>query len=298
MTNLILVIFCFLTGYLLKRSERFPESSSKVLNGFVIYISLPALVLNHIHSITFGYELVYAAVMPWILFFSALVLFWTLHRFGLISRTVAGVLVLTCGLGNTSFVGIPLIQAYYGSDYVWVGIIADQLGTFLCLGTVGIVFAFYVKEGTFQFKRMGNMIFGFPPSIALMLGFLLRPLDYPIWFQEILVRLGDTLTPLALVSVGLQLSLRQVAGRGKFLGLGLGYKLFLSPLLIYAIYVLLLGRTELSTRVIIFEAGMAPMVTSTIIAIENGIEPELASLILGLGIVASFATSYALFFIL
>ncbi|MCC5814080.1 MAG: AEC family transporter, partial [Leptospira sp.] len=249
----------------------------------------------HIHSIDFTGELIYAALMPWIVFFLAFIIFWSLFLLGYISRKIAGVLILTAGLGNTSFVGLPLIQAYFGSEYLGVGIIADQLGTFLCLGTVGVVFAFYAKEGIFRFKEMGKMIFLFPPSIALILAVLLRPFEYPIWLSEILLRLGDTLTPLALFSVGMQLSLREAKGRKIILSIALVYKLIFAPIFIYILYKIVIGLEGTSTNVIVFEAGMAPMVTSSIIAIENDLEPELAALILGSGILLSFLTTYLLF---
>ena len=72
----------------------------------------------------------------------------------------------------------------------------------------------------------------FPPFIALLLAFALSGVDYPPWFASFLKRLGDTLAPLALVSVGLQLRLDQLAGNRATLGMGLGFKLVLGPLLL------------------------------------------------------------------
>lgn len=298
MSNLILVILCFFGGYVLKRSSRFPYGSHKALNGFIIHISLPALVLYHIHSIPLKGDLFLAGVMPWIVFFIALVLFWGLYKMDYISRKVAGALVLTAGLGNTSFVGLPLISAYYGSEYLGIALIIDQLGTFLCLGTVGVVFAFYAKDGVFRFSSMGKMVLFFPPSQALVLALLLRPYEYPVWLEDILQRLGDTLTPLALVSVGLQLSLSEIRDKLPKLSLALGYKLVLAPLIVFVVYVYGLGITGMNAKIIVFESAMAPMITSSILAMENDLEPDLSALILGLGIVLSLVTTSGLYFFL
>jgi predicted permease len=43
-------------------------------------------------------------------------------------------------------------------------------------------------------------------------------------FPDVLKRLGDTLAPLALFSVGVQLSFSDLKGRGKIIVLGLFYK--------------------------------------------------------------------------
>lgn len=295
MPNLILLLLCFAFGYILKRSERFPAGSFRVLNGFIIHISLPALILTHIHSLEFSTDLLFAIAMPWIIFVFASVLFWGLFLAGRISREVAAVLILTAGFGNTSFVGIPLIEAYFGAEYIGIGIIADQLGTFLCLGTVGIVFAIYAQEGVFRWKSMGKMVFLFPPSQALILAFFLRFWEYPEWLDLVLLRLGDTLTPLALFSVGLQLSLKEVKGNIFPLGIALSYKLILAPFIIFFLYRVIFQLEGRAVDVIIFEAGMAPMVTSSIIAIEKNLKPDLVALILGIGIFFSFISSGILY---
>ncbi len=51
-------------------------------------------------------------------------------------------------------------------------------------------------------------------------------------------------------------------------------------------------------KTLILEAGMAPMVTSSIVAIEKDIEPELAALMLGIGIPLSFISTAVLSYLL
>lgn len=282
----------------MRRNERFPAGSYKILNGFVIFISLPALVLYHIHELRWQSEMIFSALMPWILFLLSWVFFEILYKMGHLSRSVSRCLTITAGLGNTSFVGLPLIEAYYGPGELGTGILIDQLGTFLCLGTLGIVFIFYAKEGKFAPRQMGKLLLGFPPSIALLLAFLLRPWPYPEFLIEILSRLGDTLTPIALVSVGLQMNFKSLSGRIKSMGLGLFFKLILAPGILSLLYWNIFSLRGNLFSVTIFEASMAPMVTATILAIENDLEPELAGLMLGFGIPISLVSTYFVFQIL
>ncbi len=233
--------------------------------------------------------------MPWIVFLVAIVLFWIIYKMKLISRTTAGCLALTCGLGNTSFVGLPLIEAYFGKEFLGVGILLDQFGTFLTLGTIGIVFAFYAKSGTWNFKNMGKMIVFFPPSYALLIALVFHSFEYPDWLNKSLLRLGDTLTPLALFSIGLQLNPSHIKENIFKIGLGLSYKLVLAPFIILVLYFGFLDLKDKSFQVVVFEAGMGPMVTGTIVAIENDLDPDLAAVILGLGIILSFASTYLLY---
>jgi predicted permease len=50
------------------------------------------------------------------------------------------------------------------------------------------------------------------------------------------------------------------------------------------------GISSLTFEVSVLQAAMAPMVTSAILASDHGLDPELAALMVGLGIPLSFAT--------
>ena len=44
-----------------------------------------------------------------------------------------GGLILSGSLANTSFVGLPMIEAFYGVSFLGVGVLMDQLGTYTAL---------------------------------------------------------------------------------------------------------------------------------------------------------------------
>lgn len=205
-------------------------------------------------------------------------------------RKRVGALIMVAGLGNTSFVGLPMIEAYFGKEYLGVGIIADQLGSFMALSTLGILVSTLYSSGKVSPQQMARKVFMFPPFQALLLAFLLRPLPFPLWTVTILEKLGATLTPLALVSVGFQLHFGGIREVAKPLASGLAYKLLLAPVLIWFLYSVILGASGTVTRVTIFEAAMAPMITAGIIAIDHDLEPRLVTLMLGVGIPLSFVT--------
>lgn len=50
--NLLLLAACFAAGIVLRRSGRLPENAHASVNGFIIHVSLPALVLRHVHGLT------------------------------------------------------------------------------------------------------------------------------------------------------------------------------------------------------------------------------------------------------
>ena len=290
MNNLILLILCFIAGVLLHRYKRMPVNTPAVLNSFILHISLPALTLLYVHDLHMSGDVVLMAAMAWIYFALSVVFFWWVGRWMALPRATVGALMLTGGLGNTSFVGLPMIEAYYGHEGLASGIIVDQLGSFLVLSTLGITVAGIYSTGRPTAKAMAMRVLRFPPFFALIIALCLIPMNYPDWLTIILKRMGDTLAPLALLSVGFQLRLGHLAGNGKKLVVGLGFKLVLAPLVMFLLYVPLLGAHGQAIQITLFEAAMPPMITAAIIATEHDLDPPFATLMVAVGLIVSFVT--------
>jgi predicted permease len=290
MNNLLLLIVCFVIGMLLHRYKRMPVNTPAVLNTFIIHVSLPALTLLYLHDLKLSGNVGLMAAMAWLLFALSAGFFWLVGRWLNLPRGTVGALMLTGGLGNTSYVGLPMVEAYYGHQGLVSGIVVDQLGSFLVLSTLGITVAGLYSSGRPGVVQMARRIVLFPPFIALVLALLLIPVDYPEWLTVILKRMGDTLAPLALLAVGFQLRLGHLRGNGRNLALGLAFKLILAPLVLFLLYVPLFGAHGQAIQVTLFEAAMPPMITAAILATEHDLDPPLATLMVAVGLVISFAT--------
>ena len=116
------------------------------------------------------------------------------------------------------------------------------------------------------------------------------PFDYPAWLDELLKRLGATLVPLALVSVGYQLQLSQVRGKALALTVGLVFKLIVAPALILLLFAGLMRNDWQVLSVTVFEAAMGPMIGASIVAMDHDLDPPLVTLMVGVGIPLSFLT--------
>jgi malate permease and related proteins len=291
MENLILLLFCFAAGNVLQRTQRMPNNTSAVLNAFIINIGLPAMALGYLHGIALDGPLAFAALMPLILFLCAVALLWPMARVLGLPRRTTGCVILVGGLANTSFVGIPMIEAFYGPEFIGVGIVADLLGSQIVLAVFGIALARFFSEGPRPgIGDIARRVFQFPPFLATLAALALTPLPFPEWLQELLFRLAATVAPLALLSVGFQLRLSEVRGKVPALALALTYKLALGPALILALYVGVLDLSGPVVRVTIFEAAMAPMIGAAIVAMDNDLDPPLATLLVGIGVPLSFLT--------
>jgi predicted permease len=290
MNNLILLILCFIAGMALRRARRMPDNAPATLNSFIIHVSLPALALLYIHELHLSGDVLLVAAMAWLVFGLSAAFFWLMGRWLQLPRATVGALMLVGGLGNTSFFGLPMVEAYFGTGGLGTAIIADQLGSFFALSVLGITVAGIYSSGRPTAAEIARRIALFPPFIALTVALLLIPLEYAPWFTVLLKRLGDTLAPLALLSVGMQLRLGHVAEHKRNLALGLAFKLMLAPLAIWLLYVQLLGAHGPAIQVTIFEAAMPPMITAAIVASEHDLDPPLANLMVAVGLILSFIT--------
>lgn len=290
MENFLLLGICFVLGIVLRVGRIIDDKGPAALNAVIIHMSLPALAILYTHSLPIGPELLMPAAMAWIVFGLGFLVFNIVGKiFGLDKKTVA-CLTICGGLGNTSFVGLPMIEALFGPEYLGVGMLCDTAGTFMALAIPGIILAAKVSGQDVDARTVAKKVLLFPPFVAVVLGFALQPVDYPVWFESLLSRLGSTLTPLALLSVGMTLRFKDIKGNGRNLCVGLGYKMFLAPAIIFGLYMGVLGQTDIITRVTVFEAAMGPMITGGIIAMTYGLNSRLAASLLGVGIPLSFLT--------
>lgn len=299
MGNFILIFVFLFLGIVLQKVKRFPSHSYKLLNNVVVYICLPALALYYIPKIELSKELIFPISVAWITFIVSYLFFNFLGRKFKWSRKLTGCLIITAGLGNTSFLGFPIIQALYGEEGLKTAILVDQPGSFVVLSTLGILVATLYSSGSSNGVYIAKKILFFPPFITFLLACLMNfyNVDFHEYIQFVLQKVGSGMTPLAMLSVGLQLRFESKSQHWRFLGLGLLYKLILTPALIYLLYVVIFHQHSNAIKVAIMEAAMAPMITASILASSHGLKPRLSSMMIGFGIPLSFITLVFWYFV-
>lgn len=290
MTNLVLVVLCFFLGVGARRVKSLPADGHKVLNAWVVYVALPAVVLRSVHAISLEPSFALAAFGIWLVFFvaaGAVLLAVRKHR----SRApVLGALALCAALPNTSFVGLPLLEALGGPDVLGPAVIVDQLGAFTALFLFAVPLAMYLGGEQPTLPAMLWRMVTFPPFIALVLAIALKPVAFPTPVETVLSRLADMMSPLALAAVGWQLDVSALKGHGRNIALGLAYKLAFAPALVLGLLWLASPHFGLVERVAVAQAAMAPMVTAGVVASDNDLDGRLASGLIAVGVPLSLVT--------
>ena len=291
MDNFIAIAAFLLIGMGLRRVPAFPAQTGTVLNGVVIHVSLPALVLLTIPGLALSRELLVPALMPWLMLACSAAAVLALSRASGWDRATTGCLLLMVPLGNTSFLGIPMVKAFFGDGALPYALLYDQVGSFLALAVYGslIVALYGPGEVKTSVTSVTRKVLVFPPFVALVLAFATRGLTYPEAVLNILTLLSGTLIPLVMVAVGFQLDLRLGRAQAGPLGLGLAIKMVAAPLLALAVC-RIAGLEGDAARVSVFEAGMPPMVSAGALAIAAGLSPSLTAALAAVGIALSFLT--------
>ncbi|MCP4451017.1 MAG: AEC family transporter [Planctomycetes bacterium] len=299
MDNFIITTVYLLIGIVLKRTRRFPDDTGNVLSLFAITVSLPALVLLKIPELTFSMDLLTPVLMPWIMLTLSAVGVLGFGRLCKWERQTIGCLLLLIPLGNTSFLGIPMVRAFFGDQAIPYAVLYDQLGSFLALGTYGsVVLALYGSETDHAtIASTLKKITTFPPFMALVLAFALKPVTYPDVITSLLNTLGATLVPVVMIAVGFQLSFSMKRAMALPLASGLTLKLVVAPAIALGLC-RTMGLQGEVVNVSIFEAGMPPMVSAGALAIMAGLSPALAAALVGSGIILSFVTLPLLYYVL
>jgi predicted permease len=290
MTGLILLFVCIASGIVVAHTVRPPAALASSLNWWVIYIALPAMVLDLVPRVHFEPQFWFLTAANWLVFIGSALLFALLGRHLGWTRARIGALSLVGGLGNTAFVGYPMIEALRGKAALALAVIGDQTGCFTALAVGGVALTALYAGREMRPWPIVRQIALFPAFLALMVGIALALAGDPFsWLHVICERLAATLTPLALFSVGLQQRLILPRSSLAAIGYGIGWKLLLAPALCY-----LLGRisgvTGLVLVVGVLQAAMPPMVSAAILAEQHELEPALAGSVLGIGILLSLAT--------
>lgn len=277
-------------GNMLRRMPGVPADADRSLNLYVIYVALPALVLVQAPKLVLSAVLLTPVLMAWtsVLFSSLLVLgACRLFRW---PRDITGSLLLMVPLGNTAFLGIPMVELFYGSGGVAFAILYDQFGSFLALSSYGaLIIALYSDGERPSPARIATRIVLFPPFIALGVALIVRSTPFPAWAATLLNLTAGSLVPVVMVAIGFQLRLRMVSSERLPLLFGLTARLLGTPLVFIAAC-MLLGLRGPAVQVSLFETAMPPMVAAGALASMAGLGPRLTAAMVGYGILASFLT--------
>jgi len=290
MTNFVLIFLCVSVGMFIARKNIIPKDSYKGINAWLLYVALPALALRYVPEIHWSLATIIPAISPILILFFAFIFVSIYAKRAKIDSQTKTALIITSGLGNTAFLGFPLISAFYGAENIKYAVVFDQV-TFLLFSTV--VVTLVLKTSSKQEVTSTTIlkkIFRFPSFLATLVALIVSPFWDFSFINSFLDKILATLSPLALFSIGLQLKFGEWRSEAKNLFFGLTYKLLFAPFIIFLLLLLFNGTGNFA-KIIVFEAAMPAHITASLLLSQYDLNPRLCNLLVGFGIIASFFTS-------
>ncbi|MDQ1091322.1 putative permease [Xanthomonas sacchari] len=285
-----LILAMLALGKLFARLRVLPANTTEVLNGVVLYLCLPASVLIYVPRLQLDLQLLGLVLTPWLLTGVSALAMLALRGPLRLRREQQAVLLLCVALGNTSFIGYPMVRALLGEATLPYAVVYDQFGTFVLLSSFGLyVLARYSGETPPSPRQTLQRMLRFPPLWALAFALTLMPAQPPAWIASGLQHLSDAMLPLVMLAVGFSLQLRLPREELAPLAAGLVLKLLLLPALAWPLS-WALGLRGQALQANVLESAMPTMITAALLAISHRLAPRLAAALVGYGILLSLVT--------
>ncbi|MCH2191090.1 MAG: AEC family transporter [Gammaproteobacteria bacterium] len=291
MQTVAFIVGFFLVGYLAKFRVNNAAFTVKWLNNYIIYLAMPSIILLKIPALEFDVAMLLPAAFAWTWALLGGLSMLAISRLLSFPKPLEGAAILLAILGNTSFLGYPMVQAFFDDEVLSYAIFYDQLGSFLMLSTAGLILiAIYAPTGsghTVSLFGVVKRVFTFPPFLALIVASFL-PIEPAVSaLSGALTILGQLLMPMALVVIGLQFQPQLLPEHRAPLICAIGLKMLAAPMLA----ILMLKFTTDNPAIVkatIFEAAMPCMITPGIMAIQAGLSPRFCATLLGYSTLLSF----------
>ena len=100
MTAFVVIALCLLAGLALARARVLPEKSAETLNGYVIWVALPALIIANAPQLSLNADALIPMAFAWGAVLTSAVLVWLLAQFFRWSKQTRCVLLLLVPLAN------------------------------------------------------------------------------------------------------------------------------------------------------------------------------------------------------
>lgn len=287
---LAVVLACFAVGLLARRVAPATVRAIPLLDRAVLGVTLPALILAKLPDLDIGADLAVPVASAWGAIAVAVAAVLIGARRYAWSRGTTGALLLVTPLGNTTFLGLPMVESLLGDAALTRALAFDQLGTFLALATYGAVIAARYGGGDVRWQLVLARLVRFPPFVAVLVSFALRAVELPSGVDDALGAVGSLVSPLAMLALGLRFRVAATAHARQAAIWCLGTKMVLLPTAVLAAAAALGDVHDPAWSASVLEVGMPPMVTAGVVTAGAGLDEELATTVIGIGLVVALAT--------
>lgn len=305
-----------LLGFILGR--KLPDSTSKYLGQFLYWIGVPLGIIAFMRGVNISGYIWIAPIAGWVAMFVGAVFarFWMELEIGderikaiasgidprllkpdqpipdtAWTRPTQGSFLLAMMVGNTSYLGFPVILSLIGPEYFLWAVLYNTLATSPGLHGIGYVISANYGNNPLAKRRKSvvQIILGNPALWSFGFGFFFRNVPLPDLAENTLRTSAWGIVTLAIIMIGIQLSQLKKVQKFSQASICLVIKMIVVPLVV-GTGLMFFGVTGWPRLAIVLQMAMPPSIATVVYAVAYGMDKDLSVATVAFGSVGLLIT--------
>ncbi|MGL5083098.1 MAG: AEC family transporter [Microcoleaceae cyanobacterium] len=289
-----------LCGWILGRL--LPRTVPADLGQFLFWVGVPVGVVIFMRQADLSGNIWLAPLVAWIAISSGagLAWIWIQHRISgpvaatspptfLRSQPTQGSFLLASMVGNTGYIGYPVVLALVGSQYFGWAVFYDGLGSTIGAYGFGVALAARFGQGTQNPWELFGVTLRNPTFWSLWFGLSLRSVSFPNGVEQGLDLVGWSVIGLSLVLMGMRLSQLSSLRYLKPAAVSILIKMLIVPLVL-GTGLALMGLRGEPLLVLVLQMATPPAFATLVLAETFNLDREFTVTALALGSVGLLLT--------
>ncbi|MBD2508154.1 AEC family transporter [Nostoc muscorum FACHB-395] len=282
-----------LVGFVLGR--KLPITVPTRLGQFLFWVGVPISIVSFLRQSSLSGQIWIAPAIAYLAILLGAFLAWlgikgqAYFRNTVLQPPTQASLILAAMLGNTGYLGFPITLAMVGKEYFAWALFYDLLGSFPGTYGLGVLLAARFGGGVQNHWQTAKSILINPALWGFGFGLLFRQVTIPTVMEFWLEKFAWSSVALSLVLIGMRLALLKSWGSLPQVGMSLGIKMLLVPLILGSILPVF-GITGAIAKVIVLQMAMPPAFATLVIAEAFNLDRDLAVTALAAGAILLLLT--------
>jgi predicted permease len=275
--NILPVFIIIFLGYLLSRKFNLDIVTLSKLN---FYIFVPALIFDKVYQTDISLQFMQVIIFGVVILILMAGIAWLISRILGHTTAMASALSNSVMFYNSGNFGLPLIMLVFGDTNYTTYAVSIQIVILIIqsLTTYSVGF-FNAGRGQLHYRDTFKKILTMPAIYSVLLAFLLKLVNVDItklFFWPAIEYMKDGLVPVALLTLGTQLSHTRFVLKNWDVYIASLTRLLGGPLLAY-ILLKIMGIEGVMAQVLFISSSVPTAVNTALIAVEFKNEPDFAS---------------------
>ncbi|MBW4599930.1 MAG: AEC family transporter [Calothrix sp. FI2-JRJ7] len=269
-------------GFILGRT--LPATVPVRLGKLLFWVGVPTSIVAFLRKTDLSGQIWIAPAIAFTAIFFGALLCWLAIRIKKpsLQKPTQGSLLLASMVGNTGYLGYPVILSLVGTQYFAWALFYDLLGTTIGAYGLGVALAAQYGGNVNNYLNVIKAIIINPALWSFGAGLLIRQITLPTLVVSCLDVVAWSSIAASLILIGMRLSKLSSWGSLKLASISLTIKMIIVPLIL-GISLSSFGLTGKTAQVLVLQMAMPPAFATLVLAETFNLDRELAVTTLAVG---------------